>query len=352
MALTRASAAVVKTEELVNNRNRIINGDMRIAQRGAAGGTGAFINYIDQFSVGRDGGTTGNSFSQSSDAPVGFANSALLTVTATNGSPGATNYFEIRHAIEANNMYDFLFGTVNAQTVVLSFWVKSSVTGTFGGAFNNSGFNYCYPFSYAINSANTWEYKTITITGATAGTWLTGVNAGCYILWSLGLGSTYLGTSGAWTATRKQGVTGQVQLWETNGATFRLTGVQLEVGSTATPFEHRPYGTELALCQRYYQRIDGFFAVGFNSTTMTGSINFPIEMRSSPTITVSGALETTDFVTANFTQSSGNATISGAGARVSARGVMTDLANFSSLTNHRVYGNLPQINRLLLSAEL
>jgi hypothetical protein len=307
MALTRASAAVVKTEELVNNRNRIINGDMRIAQRGAAGGTGAFINYIDQFSVGRDGGTTGNSFSQSSDAPVGFANSALLTVTATNGSPGATNYFEIRHAIEANNMYDFLFGTVNAQTVVLSFWVKSSVTGTFGGAFNNSGFNYCYPFSYAINSANTWEYKTITITGATAGTWLTGVNAGCYILWSLGLGSTYLGTSGAWTATRKQGVTGQVQLWETNGATFRLTGVQLEVGSTATPFEHRPYGTELMLCQRYYE----FNSSAFSNPMFSGNVTsgstyyangvFKVTKRANPTVTL------TSTFGKNFPNTSGSA---------------------------------------------
>jgi hypothetical protein len=333
-------------------RNRIINGDMRIDQRNA--GASVTINS-NQYTLDRYQAiqTQAGKYSvqQSTTAPTGFTNSMLIT-SASAYSVLSTDEFYFRQSIEGYNVSDLAFGTASAKTVTLSFWVRSSLTGTFGGALKNDAGDRAYPFTYTISSADTWEQKLVTIAGDTTGTWNTGNGRGLQVIFGLGVGANFSGTAGAWAGANYSSTTGAVSVVGTNAATWYVTGVQLEVGSVATPFERRPYGTELALCQRYYQRIDGFYAVGFNSTTMSSSINFPIEMRSSPTISVSGALETTDFVTANFTQSSGSATISGAGARVSARGVMADLANFSSLTNHRVYGNLPQINRLLLSAEL
>jgi hypothetical protein len=337
--------------------NRIINGAMVLDQRNAGASVtipaaattyvvDRFFGYADQaskFSMQQNAGSV--------TAPVGFIN--YLGVTSLSAySPTSSEVFIIGQPIEGLNILDLGWGTANAKTVTLSFWVRSSLTGSFSGSLRNSAADRSYPFSYTISSANTWEQKTVTIAGDTTGTWLTTNGIGIRLVFNLGSGSATTGTAGAWAASGAIGVNGSQSIVGTNGATLYLTGVQLEVGSTATSFDYRPYGTELALCQRYYQRIDGFYAVGFSSTTMSGSINFPIEMRSSPTISVSGALETTDFVTANFTQSSGSATISGGGTRVSARGVMPDLANFSSLTTHRVYGNLPQINRLLLSAEL
>jgi hypothetical protein len=344
----------ISADNSLGFRNRIINGDMRIDQRNA-GASVTLSNLIDSFCIDRykfyrDVGGTFTA-QRSTTAPSGFTNSLLITAS-TGASPSAAQLNFFQQIIEGFNVSDLGWGTASAKTITVSFWVRSSVTGTYSVSFSNSALGRAYVATFSIASANTFEYKTVTIPGDTSGTWLTTNGEGLRVYWDLGSGSNFNLTAGSWGGTWGTRTSGSVTWGSNTGATFYLTGVQLEVGSVATPFERRPFGTELALCQRYYQRIDGFFAVGFNSTTMTGSINFPIEMRSSPTITVSGALETTDFVTANFTQSSGNATISGAGARVSARGVMTDLANFSSLTNHRVYGNLPQINRLLLSAEL
>ena len=276
--------------------NRIINGAMTIAQRGAAGGTSAFVNWVDQFNTGRIG-ATGSSEAQSTDAPAGFKNSLLITVTATNPTPTTTDYFEVRNIIEGNNVYDFSFGSASAKTITLSFWVKSSIAGLYGGSLNNATFNYCCPYSYTINSANTWEFKTVTITGAPAGTWNTDTSAGYYVLWSLGLGSEYLGTAGAWTASRKQGVTGQTQMWATNGATFYLTGVQLEVGSTASPFAHENVADTLQKCQRYYEKSYDINTVpGTNtfsgairwrsaSSSVEAPLRFTQTKRATPTVT-------------------------------------------------------------------
>ena len=334
-------------------RNRIINGAMMIDQRNA--GASVTPAAPNQYTLDRwkaDISVSSKySAQQSSTAPTGFVNSLLITSLSAY-TVGSAERFCMTQNIEGLNVPDLAWGTANAKTITLSFWVRSSLTGTFGGAISNSAQNRSYPFTYTISSANTWEQKTITITGDTSGTWLTTSGIGLRVIWGLGVGSTLSTTSGAWAAGEYYSATGATSVVGTNGATWYITGVQLEVGSVATEFERRPYGTELQLCQRYYQRIDGFYAVGFNSTTISGSIAFPTEMRASPSISVSGALETTDFVAANYTQSSGSASISGAGARVSARGVMVDLANFSSITNYRVYGNLPQINRLILSSEL
>ena len=184
--------------------------------------------------------------------------------------------------------------------LTLSFWVKSSLTGTFGGVFGNSAFNRSYPFTYTISSANTWEQKTVTIAGDTTGTWETTNSAGIQLYFGLGSGSTYSGTAGAWTGSGLISATGAVNVMGTLNATWQITGVQLERGSNATSFEFRSYGQELALCQRYYQKSYATETAPGTATTTNivgnsisgpsgagnyiGSVYFPVIMRAAPTV--------------------------------------------------------------------
>ena len=194
--------------------------------------------------------------------------------------------------IEGLNVADLAWGTASAATVTLSFWVRSSLTGTFGGAFSNSASNRSYPFTYTINSANTWEQKTITVAGDTSGTWLTTSGIGIKVWFGLGVGSTYSGTAGSWSGNTYLSATGATSVVGTNGATFYITGVQLEAGSAATPFENRSYGTELSLCQRYYYVQASYAFNAGNSTIGPMSLNtstdgrifltFPIEINENP----------------------------------------------------------------------
>jgi hypothetical protein len=229
------------------------------------------------------------SVQQSTDAPAGFNNSALLTVTTVDSSLDGTDQYFISQQIEGLNVADLGWGTANAQAVTLSFWVKSSLTGTFGNSLRNSALNRSYPFAYTISSANTWEKKTVTIPGDTTGTWLTSNGTGISLTFSIGTGPDRRGTAGAWTSGSLNGVTGQTQLISTNGATFYITGVQLEVGTSATPFERRLYNQELANCQRYYFKINGGvnsrLGWGHNNLTTQTVVNttFPVSMRASPT---------------------------------------------------------------------
>jgi hypothetical protein len=179
---------------------------------------------------------------------------------------------------------------IRDRPVTLSFWVRSSLTGTFGGSFRNSASNRSYPISYTISSANTWEQKSVTVAGDTSGTWLTTNGIGILLFLSLGSGSTYSGTSGSWSGSTYTSATGATSVVGTNGATFYITGVQLEKGSTATSFDYRPYGTELALCQRYYE-IGNVNCAGIllNTTLVSGNVNFIVPKRASTTATYSGA---------------------------------------------------------------
>lgn len=276
-------------------RNKIINGAMEINQRGSASYT---INVtgdtytLDRFVAAGQSADGVYTVQPISDAPAGFIKSALITVTTADASIGSTQYYDFQQNIEGSNIVDFAFGTASAKTITLSFWVKSSLTGSFGGAFRNGSFNRSYPFLYTITNANTWEYKTVTIPGDTTGTWLTDNQNGLNITWSLGDGSSRLSTAGSWQAGNFAGATGQTQIMATNGATWRITGVQLEVGSVATPFERRLYPQELALCQRYYQRftVSGGstpFAVGqaYTGTNALYALIPPITMRATPTLT-------------------------------------------------------------------
>ena len=277
------------------NRNRVINGDMRIDQRNA--GAAVTVNSSgDYFPVDRFNGVGQSSdgvftLQRSTTAPTGFVNSFVATVTTADASIGASQFYFVRQIIEGFNVADLGWGTVNAQTVTLSFWVRSSLTGTFGGVAKNNAQDYSYPFTYAISSANTWEKQTVTIPGTTAGTWLTDTSGGIQLAWSLGGGSSTQGPAGSWAAANYRGATGETAVISTNGATWYITGVQLEVGKVATPFEYRSYGQELALCQRYYHQLKSGGTYSFISHAMTCNTNhawtqfkLPVSMRIQPTV--------------------------------------------------------------------
>jgi hypothetical protein len=287
-------------------RNRIINGAMTIDQRnnGAVvtpAGT-ATVYTLDRwnFYLSQSSKITTQ---RSTTAPAGFINSLLVTSSSAY-SVTSSDEFDLIQYVEGLNVADLAWGTANAQPVTLSFWVRSSLTGTFGGAVQNggSGGYRSYPFSYTINSANTFEYKTITITGDTSGTWLTTNGIGLNVAFGLGQGSTYSGTAGAWVTGNKNNVTGATSVVGTNGATWYITGVQLEEGTAASPFENRLIGTELLLCQRYYAKsflqtqapvqnvgnTDGtlvYTTQVTNTQFIAVQTNLPVTMRAKPTIT-------------------------------------------------------------------
>ena len=243
---------VTPTQYNTMGKNRIINGDMRIDQRNAGAAVTANGSYaVDRFRLNQNIGSW--SWQQDSSAPTGFDKSTKVTVTSS-ATPSGSEVAYYSQQIEGNNVYDFQFGTASAKTITLSFWVKSSVTGAFGLQFSNSANDRSYVESYTISSANTWEYKSITLVGDTSGTWLTDNGVGIRVRFDLGGGPSTKTTAGSWVdGSYLGGATGTISLVETNGATWYITGVQLEVGSVATEFERRPYGTELALCQRYFE---------------------------------------------------------------------------------------------------
>ena len=291
----------------LGTKNLIINGDMRIDQRNAGASltvnTAAVVYSVDRlFTYGQasDGVFT---VQQVTDAPSGFINSVKATVTTADASIGASQLYILSHKIEGNNIAHLDWGTANAKTVTLSFWVKSSLTGTFSGSLKNHDGSRAYPFTYTISSANTWEKKTITITGDTTGTWLTTNATGITLSFTLGSGSSRLGTANTWNAANLDGATGTTEVIATNGATFYLTGLQLEVGENATPFEYRMYSQELAMCQRYYQDIGR--ALFREYTENTGFPQHPMlygtTMRGTPTSTLSisnsGNIDDATFIT-------------------------------------------------------
>jgi len=276
----------------VTFRNRIINGAMVVDQR-VSGTVTLDTNtrfIVDRF-FAEDDSTATVTGVQSTTAPAGFINSILFTVTTADSSIAASENCQLRHWIEGLNVADLGWGTANAQTVTLSFWVRSSVTGTHSGALLNSAANRNYVFSYTISVANTFEYKTITIAGDTSGTWLTTNGRGIGLFWNLGSGSTFLGTAGVWGSSVLFGATGSIQLISTLNATFYITGVQLEAGTTASPFENRQYGTELLLCQRYFQLLGSGGACGVAESATRASLTyvFPVTMRTAATGTLNAA---------------------------------------------------------------
>ena len=277
-------------------KNRIINGAMVIDQRNAgATGTGNGLYVLDRWNFGSGvaGKMTYGQNRGSLTPPAGFTN-YFGFITTTAYTVGASEFFLFTQEIEGYNVADLNFGTASAQTITVSFWVNSTLTGTFGGVLSNSAQNRSFPFTYTINAASTWEQKTVTVVGDTTGTWLTTNGKGLSLLFGLGVGSTFNGTAtGAWQAATYLGATGATSVVGTLNATWNITGVQLEKGSTATSFDYRPYGTELALCQRYcevFRSTTSSFspfcsAYTITSTTGEATIQFKVEKRSSPTVT-------------------------------------------------------------------
>jgi hypothetical protein len=287
-------------------RNRIINGAMMIDQRNVGGSITITPTGGGQYTVDRWFGQASQSskFSVQQNAgsvtpPIGFSNycgvTSLSAYSVTSG-----DYFSIRQQIEGYNIADLAFGTANAKSITVSFWVYSSLTGTFGGSAQSvfaSGSTRTYPFTFSIASANTWTYITVTIPGDTGGSgvWATGNGVGLSLAFGLGVGSTYSASAGSWISGNYISTTGATSVVGTNGATFYITGVQLEKGSVATPFENRLYGAELALCQRYAVKFGGgstndAFGTGFSAgTTYYIQVPFPVTMRATPTLTVYGS---------------------------------------------------------------
>ena len=302
MALTQVDQGMLGTNaQYTGFKNRLINSAMVIDQRNAGAsvsGNGVYTldRWYAQASVNSKYTVQQNAGSVT--PPAGFAN--YLGVTSSSAyTVGASENFSLLQAIEGYNMADFAWGTASASSVTLSFRVYSSLTGTFGGSLQNSAQNRSYPFTYTISSANTWTTISVTIAGDQSGTWLKTNGAGIYMWVGLGVGATVSGTAGSWSGSNYVGATGATSVVGTNGATFYITGVQLEKGSTATSFDYRPFTTELALAQRYYQQINGNSFVGTTAYGMIGSgivftttqadISIPLKvsMRATPTISQS-----------------------------------------------------------------
>ncbi len=274
-------------------KNRIINGAMIIDQRNNGAEVNPAVNatyYLDRwiatlsvaskFKIGQNAGAV--------TPPAGFTKYLGITSLSAYSIVAGDN-FNVQQKIEGFNVADLNWGTASAATVTLSFFVYSSLTGTFGGALRNNSVNRSYPYTYSVPVANTWTQISVTIPGDTTGTWLTDNSNGLSVFFGLGVGSTLSGTAGAWAAANYISATGAVSVVGTSGATFYITGVQLEKGSVATGFDYRSYGTELGLCQRYYYKNGSSAAErlgsGFNASTVSSVVYTPfiVTMRAAPT---------------------------------------------------------------------
>jgi len=338
----------------ISFKNRIINGNMRIDQRNAgASVTPANGDYtVDrwQYEATQASKFTVQQNQGSVTPPAGFVNYLGLTV-ASSVSVGSSDYFLVEQSIEGYNIADLNFGSANAKTVTLSFWVRSSLTGTFSGALGSNGFNRAYTFTYSISAANTWEYKTITVVGCPDGTWLTTNGLGMHVRFALGTGSTYSSsTINSWGSSVVWNQTGSVNLVGTAGATFYLTGVMLEVGTQATTFTTAggSYGAELALCQRYALVLGGssFENIGLGVVTSATNVNMPIilpvNMRASPSVS---------FTNTIYMNTSGLQTVTA----VATNNASTRMPNFTVTSSGMTTGTFLMLSAnglLILSAEL
>ncbi len=301
-------------------KNRIINGAMVIDQRnGGASVTlpSGTTRTLDRWTL-YSAESSKYSCQQNAGSvtpPAGFVNYLGITSLAAT-TPATEDVYVVRQYIEGFNIADLAWGTANAKTITLSFWVRSSLTGTFGGALKNGSGDYSYPFTYTISQANTWEYKTLTVPGSTSGTWLTTNGLGLSLVFSLGSGSFYAGSAGSWSNNSYFTATGSTNVVGTNGATWYITGVQVEVGSLSTTFEYRDYGNELRMCQRYYESGSAnpsCFADQFGNAVWEGF--YKVDKRAAGTFTYNDATGNTGKIARWFTGSySSNVTPSGLSA--------------------------------------
>jgi len=350
--MTTQSGFTLGAGDASSFKNRIINGGMVVNQyaRGtfnvSTGGAASNDYSADRFPFYKDQSGATIAGSNSSTAPTGFTNSVLWSVT-TGASAGSTDQCFIAQQIEGYNWADLAWGTANAKPVIFSFWVNTSVTGTYGVSFSNSAATQTFVGTYTVNAANTWEQKTIAITGSTSGTWLTTNGIGLRIRFDMGSGTTFeTATPNTWQGSYDSTVSGRANLTGTTGATFYLTGVQMEVGTVATSFDWRPYTTELSLCQRYFQTWGGTanferIAVGYAVSSTQAEVyvpRFPVPMRAAPSLAVnsvsnfriSDALGSTVLTAAAISQSALNS----CGIQVTVASGLTTYRSMSMDTNN------------------
>ena len=301
-------AALIGSGQAQGDKNLIINGAMTVDQRSSGSAQTGISDTskfgVDRFQVRVDGSGSGRLTSQQvTDAPTGFKNSLKLTVTTADASPTSAEGYAIRQAIEGQNIYSLGLGTADAKSMTISFWVKSSLTGDFSLNVGNGDNTRVYGNLYAISSANTWEYKTVTLAGDTSGTWVTTNAAGLIVVFGLGGGSNRVVSANAWgtqSGNTKTFTTGATNVAGTVNATWQVTGIQLEVGDVATPFEHEPFSVTLQKCQRFYTKSYNYSDAPATVTSVgsiykvmdatisygTENFTFPVKMRATPTITL------------------------------------------------------------------
>jgi len=350
--------------QVSGRRNIIINGAMNVAQRGTSGPAGSgnpVYASVDRFGSSGGGNDEDPTQSQhtltSSDTPYsfGFRNSFHIQNGNQTSGAGASDFEQPVTVIEAQDIANSGWNYTSASSfLTLSFWVKASVAGAYTANIGTSdGTTYRYFYEYTL-SADTWKEITINIPGKSDLTFNNDNGVGLVFFWYPFLGSSFVDASGEnqWNASSggKYGTTSTTDWWTTNNSTWEITGVQLEVGSQATPFEHRSYGEELALCQRYFQQLFSFQAYASNTTTIQGSAACIISMRATPTLSAGGALTVTDGA-ANYAQSS----LSFGGTTGTLNGLAFNADNFSGLTQFRPCMNnsaSTSVGSLAYSAEL
>ena len=275
----------------LSNRNLIINGAMQVAQRGTSFTFNSGYT-LDRFLLETSGLDQASlTITQDSDAPSGFAKSLKVTVSTAETAMETNEYASLTHIVEAQNLQHLDYNTADAKSVVLSFWVKSSLAGVYAVSNYTADGSRIIGATYTINSANTWEYKTVTYAGDISGALDDNNGAGFYLYWFLAAGPDRTSSSntswGAYAGT-KLSYGQEVQLLETASATFQITGVQLEVGDAATPFEHRSYGDELARCQRYFCKngaaAHSYYAYQYTASFKFVHVQYPVQMRAAPSV--------------------------------------------------------------------
>jgi hypothetical protein len=371
MPLTTVNPALLDTQaQYTGFKNRIINGAMVIAQRSTSSAvTGGGYFVLDRYRWSQDGSygfTITPTISQDSSTPSSFVGNSMKFTNGTGAAPSAGQTAVIEQYIEGFNTADLAFGTASASTVTLSFWVRASVTGTYCVSFRNSASSRSMVREYTISVANTWEYKTITIAGDTTGTWIGATNGiGLTLSFTLGSGSTYETPAGTWTAGYYVATSSQTDLTATTGATWFITGVQLEKGSTATSFDYRAYGTELALCYRYAWNFSSALSSNgaflrylttrnTSTTAVAGTLILPVEMRVTPTLTTTGTASNYAVIhTGGTTACSAVPAIGGDGSsRFSVNLEASVSSGLTSGQGSQLMSNNNQTSYLLFAAEL
>ena len=301
----------------LSNRNLIVNGSMMVSQRSTSltGQTGGGYKCLDRFRIGIVNLGTWT-YTQSGDAPVGFSSSFKCECTTADASPAAGDLFNIQHRMMGQELQVLKKGTSSAENFTVSFWVKSNKTGTYNLQAEDLDNNRSNVRQYSIESADTWEHKKLTFDGDTTGSLDKDVEHSFRLIWWLGSGTNYSSgtTPSTWeAATATNHAVGNVNLADSTSNVFYITGVQMETGSVATPFEHRSYGEELARCQRYYYEITSN-TDSFLPTTSDGrarlALTHPVTMRAHPTVIASGFTITSGRqVMTGYLNSQSNATL-------------------------------------------